>query len=80
MYTSGLLTHSWDLAAATGQSPEWPADAVLTGVLGAMKQGLPADRPAEFPFDPAVAVPDDTPLIDQLAAWTGRSPAEWDRV
>ena len=88
-YTSEVTTHTWDLAKATGQSPEWD-DAVCRLSLDAMHRELPmADRgpiweafranaPANMQFDPpfanAVAVGTDAPLIDQLVAWTGRRP------
>ena len=89
MYVSEITTHTWDVAKATGQDPEWD-DAVCRLALDAMRRDLPmADRtpmwdefkahaPANFQFDPpfanAVAVPVDAPLIDQLVGWTGRQP------
>jgi uncharacterized protein (TIGR03086 family) len=89
MYVSEITTHTWDVAQATGQHPEWD-DAVCQLALDAMHRDLPmADRtpmweefkanaPANFQFDPpfanAVAVPSDAPLIERLVAWTGRRP------
>ena len=89
MYVSEITTHTWDVAKATGQDPDWD-DAVCRLALDAMYRDLPmADRtpmwdefkahaPANFQFDPpfanAVAVPVDAPLIDQLVGWTGRQP------
>jgi uncharacterized protein (TIGR03086 family) len=89
MYVSEITTHTWDLATATGQRPDWD-DAVCRLGLAAMHRDLPmADRtpmweafrahaPANMQFDPpfanAVAVRVDAPLIDQLVAWTGRQP------
>ena len=89
MYVSEITTHTWDVAKATGQDPEWD-DAVCQLALDAMHRDLPmADRtpmweefkanaPANFQFDPpfanAVAVGNDAPLIEQLVAWTGRRP------
>jgi uncharacterized protein (TIGR03086 family) len=90
MYTSELSVHTWDLAKATGQQPNWDETALATS-LAAMRQGLPDDdrvgqfeaaraqMPEQFrdwsaPFASAVIVPDDAPLIDQLVAWTGRDP------
>lgn len=89
MYVSEITTHTWDVATATGQHPAWD-DAVCRLALDAMHRDLPmADRtpmweefkanaPANFQFDPpfanAVAVAGDSPLIDQLVAWTGRRP------
>ena len=89
MYVSEITTHTWDVAKATGQDPDWD-DAVCRLALDAMHRDLPmADRtpmwdefkahaPANFQFDApfanAVAVPVDAPLIDQLVGWTGRQP------
>ncbi len=89
IYTSELTMHTWDLARATGQHPEWN-DRVIEVSLAAMHAELPmADRtemwenlaaslPPGVPFSPpfasAVAVADDAPLIDQLVAWNGRTP------
>ena len=89
-YTSELTVHAWDLATATGQSPEWDNE-VLEAGLAAMKGALPAvGRPAMFaairaqmgitegemtdPYGPAVPVAEDAPLIDQLVAYNGRTP------
>jgi uncharacterized protein (TIGR03086 family) len=89
MYVSEITTHTWDVAKATGQHPEWD-DAVCRLALDAVHRDLPmADRtpmweefkanaPANFQFDApfanAVAVGNDAPLIEQLVAWTGRRP------
>jgi uncharacterized protein (TIGR03086 family) len=89
IYLAELLTHTWDLAQATGQSPAWDDDAVAlatvamhsqlpladrTPIWEAAKASLPADVEWEAPFGPAVEVPDDAPAIDRLVAWTGRRP------
>jgi uncharacterized protein (TIGR03086 family) len=89
MYVSEITTHTWDVATATGQTPQWD-DKVCQLALDAMHRDLPmADRtpmwdefkanaPTNFEFDPpfanAIAVGMDAPLIDQLVAWTGRQP------
>ena len=88
-YIAEITTHTWDLATATGQHPEWD-DAICQLSLDTMKRELPiADRgpiweafranaPANIQFDApfanAVAVGTDAPLIEQLVAWTGRQP------
>jgi uncharacterized protein (TIGR03086 family) len=88
-YTSELTVHTWDLATATGQHPQWDDEVVAVG-FGAISRGLPAGGrqarfdqivagiPAELrpppPFGEAVEVPDDASAIDQLVAWTGRRP------
>jgi uncharacterized protein (TIGR03086 family) len=72
MALSEMLTHSWDLAKATGQ--RMPADDVeVDEVLVAMKQFLKPDarKPA---FGPESQAPNGAPPIDQLAAFLGRQP------
>lgn len=77
-YTGELSTHTWDLAAATGQSPDWD-DAALAVALDATRRILPAEpRGGPIPFGPVVPVPDDAPAIDRLVAWQGRDP-RWAR-
>ncbi|MGQ0830216.1 MAG: TIGR03086 family metal-binding protein [Microthrixaceae bacterium] len=86
-YLSELTVHTWDLATATGQQPEWD-DTVVTAALEA-RPILPAEnRRALFeeisaamgldevaiPFAEAVPVPDDATAIDRLVAWNGRDP------
>jgi uncharacterized protein (TIGR03086 family) len=86
-YFSELTVHTWDLATATGQDPDWD-DAVVAASLAA-GEFLPAEnRLALFeevstamgldevavPFAEAIAVPDDAPAIDRLVAWNGRDP------
>jgi uncharacterized protein (TIGR03086 family) len=90
MWTNELTVHSWDLATATGQSPEWDTDA-LEAAFASIRMGLPAEGRVESfeaarqnmpegmedftpPFAAAVEVPDDAPLIDRLVAWNGRDP------
>lgn len=86
-YFSEITVHTWDLAMATGQQPDWD-ESVVDAALGA-RQVLPAtNRRALFeeisaamglpevamPFAEAVAVPSDAPAIDRLVAWNGRDP------
>ncbi|HEX2784641.1 MAG TPA: TIGR03086 family metal-binding protein [Ilumatobacteraceae bacterium] len=89
IYTSEVTTHTWDVAKATGQLPEWD-DAVCQLALQAMHRSLPiaergpiweafrANAPANMQFDPpfanAVAVSSNAPAIEQLVAWAGRQP------
>jgi uncharacterized protein (TIGR03086 family) len=73
-YTGELSTHTWDLAAATGQSPAWDDDALTVGLAGS-RHVLPAEgRGGRIPFAPVVPVPADAPLIEQLVGWQGRDP------
>jgi uncharacterized protein (TIGR03086 family) len=80
MYVSELTVHTWDLAEATGQRPEWDPEVVETSIEF-MHQALPADirgsvdDPA-VPFAPVIATADDAPGIDRLVAWCGRNP-DW---
>ncbi len=86
-YFSELTVHTWDLATATGQQPDWD-DTVVTAALEA-RPILPAEnRRAVFeeisaamgldevaiPFAEAVPVQDDAAAIDRLVAWNGRDP------
>ena len=86
-YFSELTVHTWDLATATGQQPDWD-DTVVAAALEA-RRILPAEnRRALFeeistamgldevavPFAEAVPIPDDAPAIDRLVAWNGRDP------
>ena len=68
-----VLTHGWDLARATGQSAEFPADVAeqeLAFTESALDQ-LPPDRP----FAPPQPVSPDAPAIERLVACLGRSVA-----
>jgi len=87
-YFSELTVHTWDLAIATGQQPDWD-DTVVTAAL-AGRYVLPEEnRRALFeeistamgldevaiPFAEQIPVTDDAPAIDRLVAWTGRDPS-----
>jgi uncharacterized protein (TIGR03086 family) len=86
-YFSELTVHTWDVASATGQQPDWD-DFVVTAAL-AERDFLPAEnRRALFeeistamgldevamPFAEQVPIPDNAPAIDRLVAWNGRDP------
>ncbi len=87
-YFSELTVHTWDLATATGQQPDWD-DAVVAAAFDAARQMLPAENrrglyeeisaargfdEVTVPFAEVVPVPDDAPAIDRLVAWNGRDP------
>lgn len=86
-YFSELTVHTWDLATATSQQPDWD-DMVIAAALGARKI-LPAENrlalyeeisaamgieEVAVPFAEAVSVLDDAPAIGRLVAWNGRDP------
>ena len=76
-----VVVHGWDLARATDQ-PYDVDDGTLERLRGLVADFAPADDP-EHPvvndgtlaFGPAVPVPEDAPLLDQVVALTGRDPA-----
>jgi uncharacterized protein (TIGR03086 family) len=89
-YVSELTVHTWDIAHATGQHPEWNVD-VVGHSLDLIRIWLPGEHRAEIfaevrkqmgvdaasapdPFAAVVPVADDAPLIDRLVAWNGRRP------
>ena len=87
-YFSELTVHTWDLATATCQEPDWD-DVVVTAALEAPRI-LPAENrralyaeisaamgldEVAVPFAEAVPVPEGAPAIDRLVAWNGRDPA-----
>jgi uncharacterized protein (TIGR03086 family) len=68
-----LTIHTWDLATATGQRPQWDAAVVASCVAGMRR--LPAEpRGGLMPFAPVVPTGPDAPDIDKLVAWYGRKP------
>jgi len=90
IYINELSVHTWDLATATDQSPEWD-DEVLAAGYDAIQIGLPAEGRVESfdavrdsmpegyqnftpPFAAAVTVSDDAPLIEKLVGCNGRQP------
>ncbi|MDE0803677.1 MAG: TIGR03086 family metal-binding protein [Acidimicrobiales bacterium] len=89
MYTNELLVHSWDLATATGQDPDFDDDAVATAdelmhrelpvperapMWDEFAKHMPEGIPFEKPFGDAVPVPDEASPIERLVAWNGRQP------
>ena len=68
-----VTTHAWDLARATGQSTDLDPE-VAGAALRAARAMLSDDLRATGRFGAEVSVPDDAPVADQLAAFTGRTP------
>lgn len=73
VWTSEFTVHTWDVATATGQLPDWEPELVAIS-YAAMTRGLPAGPRDGAPFEAAVDVDADAPAIDRLVAWCGRKP------
>ncbi|MEL7158628.1 MAG: TIGR03086 family metal-binding protein [Actinomycetota bacterium] len=74
VYAAEIQIHSWDLATALGQRPEWDQELAETG-LAVVQMGIPAEgRGDEMPFAPVVPTAEDAPAMDRLVAWMGRDP------
>jgi uncharacterized protein (TIGR03086 family) len=73
MHLAETLGHGWDLATATGQTPGFDDDAVAA-CLAECRGRIPPERPSIVTFADAVSI-EGGPLIDQLAAYLGRSPS-----
>ena len=66
-------THSWDIARATGQPEELPAE--LAGMILGICKGFVTDEIRGFAgFAPAVSVAADASPTHQLVAFLGRQP------
>lgn len=78
-YIGEFLVHSWDLAVVTGRT-ELLDQGLAAAVLEVARQRIPAEGREHIPFGPVVAVPDDAPASDRLAAWMGHDPAWAARV
>jgi uncharacterized protein (TIGR03086 family) len=72
MITGELAVHGWDLAAATGQRLELPAD-LLTHLHYTMLAGVKQGREMGL-YGPEVAVPADASTLDRILGLTGRDP------
>jgi uncharacterized protein (TIGR03086 family) len=72
-----FAVHSWDLATATGQRTDYPAeacDAALAWARNALLPEFRGDEASGMVFGPEVLVPGDAPAQDRLAAFFGRHP------
>ncbi|MBB4852921.1 uncharacterized protein (TIGR03086 family) [Mycobacteroides chelonae] len=65
-----LLTHGWDLAQTTGVQPDLPADLVADALGFVQKLAAAFARSGKFDTPQPVAA--DAPVLDKLAALTGR--------
>jgi uncharacterized protein (TIGR03086 family) len=73
MIVGELAVHGWDLAVATGQRLELPAD-LLAYLRDTMSPGVEQGREMGM-YGPEVAVPADAPTLDRILALAGRDPA-----
>jgi uncharacterized protein (TIGR03086 family) len=68
-----LAVHAWDVARATGHSPELDA-AIVDAALDWGQQSLKPEFRGQA-FGPEVKVPSNAPTYDRLVAFFGRDPA-----
>ena len=72
MRVNELIVHSWDIAAATGQSTDI-APLLATEALAMWRARLgDGERPPGMPFDAPQPVPEGATPADELAAYLGR--------
>jgi len=67
------MVHTWDMARATGQRYEPPAELAET-VLATARELIASEMRDGDTFAAEVEVADDAPAIDRLVAFTGRTP------
>jgi uncharacterized protein (TIGR03086 family) len=72
-YVMELVTHTWDLADATGLTDKLDAD-LSEAALGIAQRALPGDAREGFPFALPVDAPAGADAHTRLAAWMGRRP------
>lgn len=77
MIVGELAVHGWDLAVATGQRLELPAD-LLAHLHDTVSAGVQQGREMGM-YGPEVAVPADAPALDRVLGLTGRDPG-WTRA
>lgn len=76
-----LTVHTWDLAKATGQTPAWDAEVCQVSLASPLQHYPRTGRRELFlaiagsvPFEDAVDVAADAPLVEQVVALSGRDP------
>jgi uncharacterized protein (TIGR03086 family) len=73
MRTSDVLTHAWDLAAATGQSTDLDPELAAEQLAAVRAFVGPQFRGQGMPFGDEQQCPPDRAPADQLAAFLGRT-------
>jgi len=73
MLSGDNLVHCWDLARATGQDFDPPADLVEAST-GFFRNFITDDRRNGGGFGPEVTVPEDASALDRLLGLCGRTP------
>jgi uncharacterized protein (TIGR03086 family) len=71
--TAEIAVHTWDVARATGQSPDLDPDVAERGLALMSAMLTPENR--GHAFGPPVTAPEDAPVYDRLAAYAGRDVA-----
>ncbi|WP_057334023.1 TIGR03086 family metal-binding protein [Mycobacterium tuberculosis] len=71
--TTDVLTHAWDLAAATGQSTDLDPELAVERLAAARALVGPQFRGPGKPFADENPCPRERPPADQLAAFLGRT-------
>lgn len=73
MYVMEIVTHTWDLSIATGQSRTWdPAFGELVLASAVQLMSASPERGDDVPFDAPQPVADDADPYMKLAAFLGR--------
>jgi len=70
-----MLAHGWDVARATGQTPDLPSD-LAELELAVFRAQLGHSSRDGSPIGPPKPVSEDAPAIDRLAAFLGRAVEE----
>ncbi|MFG2983498.1 TIGR03086 family metal-binding protein [Streptomyces sp. NPDC048258] len=74
LYANELTLHTWDLATATGQRPDWDTE-LLERLVEVVRRAMPAEtRGGRIPYGEVVPVASDASALDRLVAWSGRRP------